>query len=160
MSQAFPSWITPEQLAVLDEISAELDRRGIPWMAVGGLAGNLWGSSWPLHDIDIDVPAEALAALADHWTQYITAQGRYVDGEFDIELLRLRIGGVEADLSGADYAYCFAPSGVRRALPNTLQQRVSRPLGSRTFPCQRLEDLIAYKRAIGRNEDLRELLQL
>lgn len=129
-------------------------------MAVGGLAGNLWGSTWPLHDIDIDVPAEALAALADHWTQYITAQGRYVDGEFDIELLRLRIGGVEADLSGADYAYCFAPSGVRRALPNTLQQRVSRTLGSRTFPCQRLEDLIAYKRTIGRNEDLRELLQL
>jgi hypothetical protein len=160
MAQPLPSWITPQQFAVLDDISAELDRRGITWMAVGGLAGNLWGSTWPLHDIDIDVPSEALTALADHWSAFITAQGRYVDGEFDIELVRLRIQAVEVDLSGADYAYVFAKSGVRKALPNTLSQRVQRKLDGRTFPCQRLEDLIAYKAAIGRTEDLRELNKL
>jgi hypothetical protein len=129
-------------------------------MAVGGLAGNLWGSIWPLHDIDVDVPSESLATLADHWGPYITAQGRYVDGEFDIELVRLRIHDVEVDFSGADFAFCFARSGVRRALPNTLPQRVPRLLGSRSFPCQRLEDLIAYKIEIGRKQDLRELLRL
>jgi hypothetical protein len=160
MAQALPGWITPQQLAVLDEIGAELDRRGITWMTVGGLAGNLWGSTWRLRDIDIDVPSDVLPALADHWAAYITAQGRYVDGEFDIELLRLRFDGVEVDISGADYAYCFAPSGVRKALPNTLEQRVTRPLGTRSFPCQRLEDLIAYKAAIGRKDDLRELQKL
>ena len=160
MAQALPSWITQQQYAVLEEVSSELDRRDIPWMAVGGLAGNLWGSAWPLHDIDVDVPSEALPNLADHWAPFITAQGRYVDGEFDIELVRLRIQGVEVDLSGADYAYCFAPSGVRKALPNTLSQRVRRTLGLRSFPCQRLEDLIAYKTAIGRKQDLRELLRL
>lgn len=160
MSPSLPSWITPQQFAVLEEIGSELDRRGIPWMAVGGLAGNLWGSTWPLHDIDVDVPSEAIAGLANHWGPYITAQGRYVDGEFDIELLRLRIHNVEVDFSGADYAYCFAPSGVRKALPNTLGQRVQRTLGSRSFPCQRLEDLIEYKIAIGRKRDLRELLRL
>lgn len=160
MPQPLPSWITPQQFSVLDDIRAELEQRGIAWMAVGGLAGNLWGSTWPLHDIDIDVPSEALSALADHWAPYITAQGRYVDGEFDIELLRLRIGDVEADLSGADYAYVFAPSGIRRALPNTLSQRVQRRLDGLMIPCQRLEDLIAYKTAIGRKEDLRELTKL
>ena len=160
MSPALPKWITPQQFSVLDDIAAELDRRRIVWMAVGGLAGNLWGSTWPLHDIDIDVPSEALDALADHWAKYITAQGRYVDGEFDIELVRLRIGDVEVDLSGADYAYVFAPSGVRKALPNTLSQRVQRRLDGRTIPCQRLEDLIAYKAAIGRKDDLRELTKL
>jgi hypothetical protein len=160
MAPSLPSWITPQQFSVLEDISAELDRRGITWMAVGGLAGNLWGSNWPLHDIDIDVPSQVLDALADHWSKYITARGRYVDGEFDIELLRLRIHDVEVDLSGADYAYCFAPSGIRRALPNTLSQRVPRQLDGRTFPCQRLEDLIAYKAAIGRTEDLRELKKL
>lgn len=129
-------------------------------MAVGGLAGNLWGSTWPLHDIDIDVPSEALSPLSEHWAEYITAQGRYIDGEFDIELVRLRIGEVEVDLSGADYAYVFAPSGVRKALPNTLSGRVQRQLAGRTIPCQRLEDLIAYKTAIGRTDDLRELRKL
>jgi hypothetical protein len=157
---AMPSWITPQQLSVLDELSAELDRRELPWMAVGGLAGNLWGSTWPLHDIDIDVPSPALDSLACHYGPYITAQGRYVDGEFDLALLRLRIGKVEVDLSGADEAYVFAPSGVRRALPNTLDRRVRRQLAGRSIPCQRLEDLIAYKTEIGRKADLRELLQL
>jgi hypothetical protein len=160
MAQPLPSWITPQQFSVLDDIRAELEQRGIAWMAVGGLAGNLWGSTWPLHDIDIDVPSEALSALADHWAPFITAQGRYVDGEFDIELLRLRIRNVEADLSGADYAYVFAPSGIRKALPNTLSQRVQRRLDGLTIPCQRLEDLIAYKTAIGRTDDLRELTKL
>lgn len=160
MSQALPSWITHEQLSVLDDISAELDRRGIAWMAVGGLAGNLWGSIWPLHDIDIDVASEALPALTDHWSSFSTADGRYIDGEFDIELLRLRMRDVEVDLSGADHAYCFAPSGVRKALPNTLSRRVLRPLAGRMFPCQRLEDLIAYKTTIGRTRDLAELNKL
>jgi predicted nucleotidyltransferase len=37
---------------------------------------------------------------------------------------------------------------------------VLRPLVGQAVPCQRLEDLIAYKAAIGRKDDLRELTKL
>ena len=68
--------------------------------------------------------------------------------------------GVEVDISGADAAYGFEPNGTRRPLPNRLSQRVMRSLAGMSIPCQRLEDLIAYKTVIGRTADLRELLAL
>ena len=155
-----PPWITPEKLAVLTMLCTELERQASPWMAVGGLAGNLWGSDWPLHDLDFDVTSDALAQLAAHFRSRVVRQGRYVDEEFDLDLLRLNIGGVEVDLSSVDDAYCFTPAGVRTVLPNTLGRRVLRPLGALSLPCQHLEDLLAYKATIGREQDVRNLERL
>lgn len=160
MQPILPSWITAQQFDVLKELRKELDGSRIPWMATGGLAGNLGGSSWPLHDIDLDVPTAALAQLATRWSAALLSHGRYVDQELDLDLLRLRIRDVEVDISGADAAYGFEPNGTRRPLPNRLAQRVMRELAGLAIPCQRLEDLIAYKTVIGRHADLRELLAL
>src|ERR1700712_4870327 len=121
-------------------------------MAVGGLAGNLWGSTWPLHDLDVEVSTRDLPLLAARWAPFVTSFGRYVDEEFDIELLRMRMDGVEIDVSGADDAWGISPAGARAPLPNTLSRRVLRPLAGRSIPCQRLEDLIAYKTIIGRSD--------
>jgi hypothetical protein len=160
MQPALPSWITSPQLDVLQELRATLDRESIPWMAVGGLAGNLWGSTWPLHDLDLDVPTAALRHLSEIWAPFVRSHGRYVDEEFDIELLRLHLRNVDVDISGADAAYGFERHGARTLLPNRLPQRVSRELAGIGVPCQRLEDLIAYKSVIGREADLQELLAL
>jgi hypothetical protein len=153
-------WVTPEQLAALSTLCAELERVALPWMAVGGLAGNLWGSDWPLHDLDFDVASGALARLTERFRPHVVWQGRYVDEEFDLDLLRLNIAGVEVDLSSVDDAFCFTPAGVRTVLRNTLDRRVMRRLGELSVPCQRLEDLLAYKIIIGREHDVRNLEQL
>ena len=155
-----PEWITADKLRVLQWLCAELDHTLASWMAVGGLAGNLWGSAWPLHDLDIEVPTSDLPLLAARWPQLTTSYGRYIDEEFDIELLRLRVDGVEIDIAGADDAWGFTPGGVRIRFPNTLSQCVLRPLSGRLIPCQQLEDLIAYKRLIGRHQDVLDLTTL
>lgn len=160
MRADLPSWITEQKLAVLREVSDVLTRLDVPWMAVGGLAGNLWGSTWPLHDIDIDVPAGRLQELATAWARFVTWQGRWVDHEFDIDLLRLSFDGVEVDLSGADGAFYFTPGGERRAFPDSLARRTPRVLAGMIVPCQRLEDLIEYKTAIGRSTDVHDLTRL
>lgn len=160
MVAGLPNWITPQQLSVLQELHDTLERERIPWMAAAGLAGNLWGSTWPLHDIDLDVPTAALSHLAALWAPSVTSYGRYVDEEFDLDLLRLRVRDVEVDISGADAAYGFERNGTRRLLPNRLARRVLRELAGMSIPCQRLEDLIAYKTVIGREADLRELSAL
>lgn len=160
VSEALPSWIDAAQWQALLQLADAFDAARIVWMAVGGLAGNLWGSSWPLHDLDFDVPTAQLPQIASRWAAHVFWQGRYVDDEFDIALVRMRLGDVEIDISGADDAFGFTPSGVRTPLPNMLQQRVLRPLARRRVPCQRLSDLIAYKTVIGRAADLAELAHL
>lgn len=160
MRAALPSWITEQKLDVLREVGDVLARLDVPWMAVGGLAGNLWGSTWSLHDIDIDVPAARLPELAATWAQRVAWQGRWVDHEFDIDLLRLNVRGVEVDISGADGAFYFTPAGERRAFPDSLARRTPRALAAMIVPCQRLEDLIEYKTAIGRDADVQDLRRL
>lgn len=98
--------------------------------------------------------------LAAGWAPFVTSYGRYIDDEFDIELLRLCVDQVDIDVSGADDAWGFTRSGVRTPLANTLSRRVLRPLAGGLIPCQRLEDLIAYKTIIGRRGDLAELSRL
>lgn len=160
MNEAHPTWVSAAQLDVLARLGDALDAANVPWMAVGGLAGNLWGSTWPLHDVDLDVPTAQLPRIASHGSAHVFWQGRYVDDEFDIELVRMRFDDVEVDVSGADDAFVFTSAGLRTPLPNTLRERVLRPLAQRWVPCQRLSDLIAYKTLIGRATDLADLARL
>ena len=160
MRSDLPSWLTEQKLDVLREVGSVLARLDVPWMAAGGLAGNLWGSTWPLHDIDIDMPADRLAELAAIWAPFVVWQGRWVDHEFDIDLLRLNFDGVEVDLSGADGGFYFTPSGERRPFPDSLARRTPRALATMVVPCQRLEDLIDYKTGIGRDADVQDLRRL
>lgn len=63
-SCALPLWITSAQREALGTLVDALREIGLPFQATGGLAGNLHGSQWPLHDLDFDVAAAALPALA------------------------------------------------------------------------------------------------
>lgn len=50
-----PPWLTAAQFDALRTLMQSLSDERIPYVVGGGLAGNLHGSSWPLHDIDLDV---------------------------------------------------------------------------------------------------------
>lgn len=63
-SAALPPWITSAQREALGTLVDSLREIGLPFQATGGLAGNLHGSQWPLHDLDFDVAAAALPVLA------------------------------------------------------------------------------------------------
>src|SRR5262249_24945636 len=91
--------VTLEQMGVLRQLVAALERSGIPYQATGGLAGNVHGSLWPLHDIDLDVPTALLPCVADLFREALVwGPARHIDGEFDLEMLRLELDGVPVDV--------------------------------------------------------------
>lgn len=68
---AAPLWITRAQREALATLLDALRDIGLPFQATGGLAGNLHGSRWPLHDLDFDVADAAVPALADRFRAHI-----------------------------------------------------------------------------------------
>jgi len=85
--------------------------------------------------------------------------GLYVDDEFELQLLRAKLEGVEIDVSQVEDAY--ARVGGRRVPLNTsLAGRKRVTVLDLAVWVQPLEELIAYKRLLGRTADLADLCAL
>ena len=159
-----PRWISPAQYRALARVIAAIEGMAVPYQVSGGLAGNLHGSRWPVEDIDLDVPSDALAALADLFRTWpgaaVQGPSRYRDDEFELDLLEITLEGVEFDISGADDAVVRTPGGARHALAIDLPASVIRPLGALALRVLPLEELLRYKRLLGRRADLADLERL
>jgi hypothetical protein len=152
--------LLPCQDRALHRLVGILDESAVCYQFTGGFAGNLHGSRWPLHDLDLDVAREDLPRLVAPLRPYTTRPlGLYVDAEFELQLLRAEIDGVGIDVSQAEDAY--ARVGGRRVSLNTSlanRRRVS-VLGVNVW-VQPLRELIAYKELLGRSADLADLRAL
>lgn len=137
-----------------------LDRAGAVYQFTGGFAGNLHGSRWPLHDLDVDVARADLPRLAELLRPYtIRPLGPYLDHEFEVQLLRAEMEGMAIDVSQAEEAY--ARVGGRRVPLNVNLERRQRALVLDVAAwVQPLEELIAYKGLLGRWADLADLRSL
>jgi catechol 2,3-dioxygenase-like lactoylglutathione lyase family enzyme len=152
--------LTPSQERALCVLVGMLDSAGVCYQFTGGFAGNLHGSRWPLHDLDVDVTREGLPRLSEVLRPYTTQPlGLYVDHEFELQLLRAELEGVVIDVSQAEEAY--ARVGGRRVPLNTslAHRRRVRVLDLEAW-VQPLEELIAYKQLLGRQADLADLRTL
>ena len=153
--------ISPAQWRALLRLVRALDAAGIGYQLSGGLAGNVHGSSWPLHDIDVDVAGARIAEVAALFPGEVRhGPARFVDDEFDLTLLRLELDGVPVDVSAADDAWIFTRTGERVPLRIELaraERKVFRGMVLRVAP---LDDLIAYKRLLGRDRDVADLVRL
>ena len=152
---------------MLARVARVLAEAEIGYRVTGGLAGNLHGSAWPLHDIDLDAPSGALEALAARFRakpgtlpEDVLGPGRYRDEEFDIDLLELRLEGVDVDVAGTGDAAILTPQGARQSLRIDLARAELHRLGALRLPVAPLADLLDYKRVIGRTADLAELERL
>jgi hypothetical protein len=102
-----------------------LDTAGVCYQFTGGFAGNLHGSRWPLHDLDIDVARADLSKLAELLRPHTTRPlGLYVDHEFELHLLQAEEHGVAIDVSQAEDAYART-GGQRVPLGTDLGRRLS-----------------------------------
>jgi hypothetical protein len=137
-----------------------LEEAGACYQFTGGFAGNLHGSGWPLHDLDVDVAQADIARVAELLRPYTTRPlGLYLDPEFELQLLRAEIAGVEIDVSQAEEAYARA-GGRRVPLGTTLLHRERVRVLGREVWVQPLAELIAYKELIGRSADVADLRAL
>jgi hypothetical protein len=152
--------LTAAQERALRRLVGILESFGTCYQFTGGFAGNLHGSRWPLHDLDVDVARADLPRVAELLEPYTTQPlGLYVDDEFELQLLRGEIEGVLFDVSQAEEAY--ARIGGRR-VPlgvNVVHRQRAQVLDLEVW-VQPLADLIAYKELLGRTADLADLRQL
>jgi hypothetical protein len=153
--------VRSEQIAVLRWLVEALEGAGIPYQATGGLAGNVHGSLWPLHDIDLDAPTALLPRVADLFREALVwGPARYVDREFDIALLRLERDGVDVDICGTEDAFVLTPAGERVPLLSDLAAARRLEFHGLSLAVLSLPELLAYKRLLGRSADVADLEQL
>ena len=146
----------PRQSAdALHWIVSRLRRHGIPFQVTGGLAARVYGSSRPLADIDLDVPEEALPLLLPEVAPYVRfGPAHYTDEAWDLELMTLEYLGQEIDLGGAFRARVFdQEAGAWAPMVADFSTAVSREVLGLVVPVVCREDLIAYKRKLGREVD-------
>jgi hypothetical protein len=152
--------LTTSQERALRRLVGLLNQVGACYQFTGGFAGNLHGSCWPLHDLDVDVTRADLPRLAELLRPETTRPlGLYVDDEFELQLLRVELEGVAIDVSQAEEA--FARVGGRRVsldIDLERRQRVS-VLGMEVW-VQPLEELIAYTELLDRSADVADLRDL
>jgi hypothetical protein len=152
--------LTDSEKRALRRLVEMLEGARICYQFTGGFAGNLHGSRWPLHDIDVDVARADLPRLCRLCQPHVTRPlGRYEDHEFDLQLMCIELDGTKIDISQAEDAYA-RKAGLRVPLGTTLANRIRMPLFDFQVWVQPLKELIAYKIILGRSADLLELQAL
>ncbi len=149
--------LTHVQERALRRLVGLLDAAGARWQFTGGFAGNLHGSRWPLHDLDVDVARDDLPRVAELLAPYTTfPAGPYVDDEFELRLLRAEMDEQAIDVSQAEEGHARV-GGRRVPLVVDLARRQRVRVLDLDVWVQPLDDLIAYKELLGRAADLADL---
>lgn len=154
------SIISHNHLQALRFIISILTKHNIDYQLTGGVAGNIYGSQWPLHDIDIEVARKDMDRVAELFKDYITRPiSRFVDDEFDLLMMTLQISEIDVDINQVEDAFVVR-DGVKIKLDSDLSRANRINWQGIEILVQPLDDIIHYKEIIRREADLAELKQL
>ncbi len=148
--------------AALRWIVGLLRQVGQPFAVVGGLAANAYGSQRPLNDIDIDLSIGAFEKLLPLVRPYVKfGPAKYQDSFFDLDLMVLNYADQDIDLTAAETIRIFnRTSELWCDLPTDLSLVNQRSVLGVDVPVMNRELLVAYKKMVGREVDLEDILQL
>lgn len=149
--------ITTEKLEIVLRMVDFFQNRKIPYQITGGLAGNLYGSAWKLHDIDLETHLEHLPEIEEAFYDHIASPTKiYQDEEFSIWLLQLNFNGVMVDINAVEDFFLAGTNKIETNLDDAVEMNFF----GRKVKVQPLKDLIAYKKILKREVDVRDLSQL
>lgn len=154
--------ISDKHLSALRFIMGVIDSVGITYQITGGLAGTIYGSEWPLHDIDIEVAQDGIETLAsvEAIQPYITSPLRqYEDEEFRLRMVNLTIDGILIDINQAEDIEINAQGNWIQIHTDLGRAREVHWQGLRLM-VQPLEDIIEYKKLLGRKADVVDLTRI
>jgi hypothetical protein len=152
--------ISENHLKTLKLLISTFDEYQIPYQITGGLAGNIYGSTWPLQDIDIEVPQTRIAEVAELFGEYtVRPLSRFVDEEFDLMFLALRINDIDVEINQAEDAFIFS-DGIRMKLDTDLSQARRLNFCGLNLLVQPLDAIIKYKKLLKRHNDVSDLIKL
>jgi len=132
--------------SALKWIVGKLDGFRVEYQFTGGLAAYLYGSKREIYDIDIEVRDSVVWFLSNECKDYVIyGPERYVDEHFDLLLMTLDYGGQLIDVCGID------SMSIRGEIQEIDLGSFVEVDGYRVV---RLEDLVYYKKLLGREVDL------
>lgn len=153
--------ISNAHIQALKKVVSVLNEHQIPYQITGGFAGNIYGSLWPPHDIDLEVGARDIPLLAGLFADHITQPlHHFINDEFDLWLITLNIDGIEIDINQAEECYLINKAGQKQLLCTDLSAAEVHDFMGIKVSVQPLEQLIAYKKTIGREADVADLSQI
>lgn len=145
----------------LSIVVQRLESKGIAYQVTGGIAGNIHGSLWPPHDIDLEVGAADFERVAELFAAELIKQPyHHIDEEFEMWLMTLMIDDIEVDINQVEDSFAFTKDGSRVPIVFDLKKAERRTISGLSVMVQPLKDLIAYKTLIGREADVADLLKL
>jgi hypothetical protein len=140
-----------------------LERHGVPYQVVGGLAARAHGAEWPIVDVDLYVPFDqAHSALEEIRPNVVWGPEHHAGDEWDLTFLKADHGGQRVELGDSS----SDPRFFDREKGSWIPQRVDYDagvrvelLGVRAWVMPE-EELVRYKRVLGRPVDLDDVAQI
>jgi hypothetical protein len=135
-----------------------LSKNRIPFYVSGGLAAMVYGSKRPVYDIDIeisDLDFDKLFLLVKNYAVY--GPQRYRDDNFDILLITLEHDEQKIDISGNESDKIYNNKKGEWEAGGAISNIVEKEIFGLKIPIISRQDLVAYKRKIGRPSDLEDV---
>lgn len=158
----FSIMISDKHLSALRFIIEVMESAGVAYQITGGLAGSIYGSKWPLHDIDIELAQEGIEKLAsvESLQPYITSPLRqFADHEFRMRMMNLTIDGILIDINQAEGIEINTQGNWIQLSTDLGRAREVHWHGLRLM-VQPLKDIIEYKKLLGRKSDVADLTRI
>jgi len=141
--------------SALKWITGIFDRLDIPFQIVGGLAAKCYGSTRPLHDIDLYVPNEGISKLVPELKEYLEFGPEHYRGEFwDLVYMKLRYNGQQIEIGDADQSKYY-DSQSQQWIPAEIdfsEAEIIEFVGIE-LPVMPKQELIQYKQRLDRRVD-------
>lgn len=152
---------TDLQKQVFKKVISILKENHITFQVTGGLAAIVYGAKRSLYDIDIDIAKKDIQKIKELFSDYITEDLHHLqNGKFDIYVMTLKIDGVEIDISQAEENYIIDEEGKKIGGDADISNARIMEIDGIEVPVEDKDELISYKRILGRDTDLIDIKQI
>lgn len=151
------------QRSALEWITGKIEKHGLPYQIVGGLAVLAHGGTRPLNDIDLYVPLGSGAEdfLQDIKTSTVWGPSAVVEGPWDLTYLKLDYHGQKIEIGDS------AATRIKNAITGEWATQIidfDASVTKEIFGCSvqvmPVAQLIAYKEILGREVDQQDIRDL
>ena len=138
-----------------------LEKKGIVYKISGGLAARTYGVNRELADIDIEIADKDIDMIVGDVKPYVIfGPARFIDADWDLELMTLSYAGQEIDIAGSDAKIFNKITGQWENCSGDSKSIELKEIFGKKVPVESRESLIVYKSKLSREVDLEDIKQL
>lgn len=153
--------ISENQKKALTRVTNTLKTNNIPFQITGGLAAIAYGCRRNLFDIDIDVSKKDIEKVRKLFKKNISEDLHHLqNGRFDIFVMSLEFENVVVDISQLEENYVIDKNGNKIGGDYDFSKTKIMNVADLELPVEDKDELIRYKRILGRDTDLVDIEQM